>query len=49
MADQAPNTSRVHPASVLRILSKQVFAVVGDDVEAETGDEDNGRPFENCR
>ena len=48
MADQAPNTSRVHPASVLRILSEQVFAVVGYDVETETGDEDDGRPLEDC-
>lgn len=49
MADQAPNTSRVHPASIRRILSKQVFAMVGHDVEAETGDEDSGRPSEDCR
>ena len=49
MADQAPNTTRVHPAPVLRTFSEQVFAVVGYDVENETGDEDNGRPLEDCR
>ena len=49
MADQAPDTPGVYPASVFRIFSKQVFAVVGYDMEAETGDEDNGCPFEDCR
>ena len=46
MADQAPNHPGVRSASVLRILSKQVFAGVGYDVEAKTRDEDNRRPLE---
>ena len=48
MSDQTPDTSRVHLASVLRIFSKQVFAVIGYEVKAETGDEENGCPLEDC-
>lgn len=49
MSDQAPDASRIHFASVLCILSKQILAVIGCEVEAETGDEENGCPFEDCR
>lgn len=49
MSDQAPDTSRAHFTSVLRIFPKQIFAVIGYEVEAETGDEEDGCPFENCR
>ena len=45
MSDQAPDTSHVHFASVLHVFSEQIFAVIGDEVEAETSDEENGCPF----
>ncbi len=48
MSDQAPDTSRVHFASVLHIFSKLIFTVIGDEVEAETSDEENGCPFIDC-
>ena len=48
MSDQAPDASGVYFASVLRVFPKQIFAVVGCGVEAETGDEDDGCPFEDC-
>lgn len=48
MSDQPPDTSRVHFASVLCVFSKQIFAVIGYDVEAEPRDEENGRPLEDC-
>lgn len=46
MSDHAPNTSRVHFAFVLRLFSKQIFAVICYEVEAESGDEENGHPSE---
>lgn len=49
MSDHAPDTSRVYFASVLHVFSKQILAVIGDEVEAETSDEENRCPFEDCR
>ena len=48
MSDQAPDASRVYLAFVLRIFPEQIFAVIGYGVEAQTGDEDDGCPFEDC-
>ena len=48
MSDQAPDTSRVHFASVLRVFPKQIFAVIGYKVKTETGNEENGCPSEDC-
>ena len=48
MSDDAPDTSRVHLAVVLPVLSKQILAVIGCDMEGETGDEDKRYPFEDC-
>ena len=49
MSDKAPDASRVHFASVLCVFSEDIFAVVGYDVKAETGDKDNWCPSEDGR
>ena len=47
MSDKAPDTSRVHFASVLCVFPENIFAMIGYEVEGETGDEEHGCPFEN--
>ena len=49
MSDQAPDTSRIHFASVVRVFPKYVLAMIGYDMEAEPRDEANGCPLEDCR
>lgn len=49
MSYHAPDPFRVHFASILRVFPEQIFTVIGYEVETETGDEENGHPFEDCR